>query len=93
LERLASKRGYPKCLNLNNSPEFIVETLSEWAKAHDVALELHHLSYSMQSDSIEECTQAYYNEILNAYEFHQISEVIEVTNRWLKKYNQQYLHK
>nr|WP_300315715.1 IS3 family transposase [Halomonas sp.] len=88
LERLASKRGYPKYLHLNNSPEFVVETLNDWAKAHDVALELHHLSYPMQSYSIEECTQTYCDEVLNAYEFHKISEVIEVTNRWLQKYNQ-----
>ncbi|QEM82492.1 IS3 family transposase [Halomonas binhaiensis] len=93
LERLASKRGHPKCLNMNNSPEFIAEALKEWAKTHDVALELHHLSDSMQDYFIEECNQAYCNEVLNAYEFHKISEVEEVTSRWLQKYNQQHLHK
>ena len=39
LNRIASNRGYPVMLRMDNGPEFISLALAEWAEKHAVKLE------------------------------------------------------
>ena len=39
LERIATWRGYPKKMRMDNGPEFISVTLASWAEEHKIELE------------------------------------------------------
>jgi putative transposase len=38
LDMIASWRGYPKQIRLDNGPELISQKMAQWAEAHDVEL-------------------------------------------------------
>jgi len=39
LDRLIANRGYPLKMRMDNGPEFVSLTLTQWAEEHGVALE------------------------------------------------------
>ena len=87
LEMLALWRGYPNQLRLDNGPEFISQTLADWAEAHQVRLAFIQPGKPAQNAYIERFNRTFREDILDAYLFHTIDEVQAIANDWLEEYN------
>lgn len=87
LDRIAANRGYPVMLRMDNGPEFISLALAEWAEQHAVKLEFIQPGKPTQNAFIERFNRTYRTEILDFYLFRTLSEVREITEKWLSEYN------
>jgi putative transposase len=92
LERLAAWRGYPAKLRLDNGPEFVSVQLADWAERHGVRLEFIQPGKPMQNSYVERFNRTFREEVLNFYVFNSLNEVRDITERWLKEYNEQRPH-
>jgi len=92
LERIVAWRGYPSKLRMDNGPELISTTLAEWAEEHAVELEFIQPGKPTQNSYVERFNRTYRDEVLNMYAFRSLSEVREITERWLDEYNEERPH-
>jgi len=92
LERIVAWRGYPKQLRMDNGPEFISATLAEWAEEHHIKLEFIKPGTPTQNSYIERFNRTYRDEILNMYVFKTLNEVRELTENWIREYNEERPH-
>ena len=88
LDRVASERGYPAKLRMDNGPEFTSIHIAGWAETHGVELEFIQPGKPMQNGFIERFNRTYREEVLDMYVFNRISEVREITEDWLPDYNE-----
>ncbi len=77
---------------MDNGPEFISTTLAEWAEEHDVELEFIKPGKPTQNVYVERFNQTYRNEVLNMHVFRALNEVRELTENWLREYNEERTH-
>lgn len=87
LDTIASWRGYPQRLRLDNGPELISKKLASWAKAHDVVLDFIEPGKPAQNGYIERFNRTYREEVLDLYLFSNLAEVREISELWLEEYN------
>ncbi|KTD16174.1 ISxcC1 transposase [Legionella jordanis] len=87
LERVVAWRGFPAKLRMDNGPEFISSTLADWPEKHQVALEFIKPGKPTQNSFIERFNRTYRTEILDMYAFKNLQEVRELTENWIKEYN------
>lgn len=92
LERAVAWRGYPQKLRMDNGPEFISAALAEWAEEHGIELEFIQPGRPMQNSYVERFNRTYRDEILNMYVFRTLSEVREITENWMREYNEERPH-
>lgn len=92
LERIIAWRGYPNKLRMDNGPEFISSTLAEWAEHHHVQLDFIQPGTPTQNSYIERFNRTYRDEILNMYVFRTLSEVRDLTENWVREYNDERPH-
>lgn len=92
LDRIASQRGYPERVRMDNGPEFVSVALAGWAEDHDVQLEFIQPGRPMQHSYIERFNRTYRDEVLDLYLFRSLSEVRDITSYWMTKYNEERPH-
>ena len=92
LEKIASIRGYPKQLRIDNGPENISQEMKSWAKQHGVYLHYIQPGKPAQNAYIERFNRTYREEVLNMHLFRNIDQVQQITDRWLKEYNGERPH-
>ena len=92
LERIALERGYPQMLRMDNGPEFISLALAEWAEEKAIKLEFIKPGTPTQNAYIERFNRTYRTEILDFYLFRSLNEVRDITDRWLREYNEERPH-
>jgi len=92
LERIADWRGYPSQLRIDNGPEFISLALAEWAEQHDVMLEFIQPGKPTQNSFVKRFNRTYRTEVLDCYVFRRLSEVREITDHWIREYNEERPH-
>lgn len=92
LEELAEIRGVPKRLRLDNGPEFISQALCEWAKCRGVELQFIQPGKPTQNAYIERFNKTFRTEVLSCYVFTSLTEVRDMTEDWLKRYNEARPH-
>ncbi len=92
LDRGALWRGYPKRIRVDNGPEFIFIVVSKWADDHSIHLEFIEKGKPTQNSFIERFNGIYRSEVLNYYIFNTLSEVRDITDRWLEEYNEERPH-
>ena len=92
LERAVAWRGYPKKLRMDNGPEFISTTLAEWAEEHNIQLEFIQPGTPTQNSYVERFNRTYRDEILNMYVFRTLDEVRDLTQNWVREYNEERPH-
>ena len=87
LDMLASWRGYPKQLRVDNGPELISKELADWAARHHVELAFIQPGKPAQNGYIERFNRTYREAVLDAYLFDSLEEVRSITEDWLEEYN------
>ena len=92
LERAIAWRGYPGKLRMDNGPEFISTALAEWAEEHTVELEFIKPGKPTQNSYVERFNRTYREEVLNMYLFRTLNEVRELTENWIREYNEERPH-
>ncbi len=92
LERIAQERCYPEKVRCDNGPELVSILLAGWAEDHGVNLEFIKPGKPTQNSYIERFNRTYRDEILDLYLFSSLSQVRELTEEWLKKYNEMRPH-
>lgn len=92
LDRIAAWRGYPLKLRMDNGPELTSVKLAAWAEEHEVELEFIKPGKPTQNSFVERFNRTYREEVLDAYVFKTLTEVREITEKWLREYNEERPH-
>ena len=87
LEALILWHGRPGCLRTDNGPEFTSKALAAWAESHGICLLRIQPGKPAQNAYIERFNRSYREAVLDAYVFHSLAEVRQVTADWLRTYN------
>ena len=88
LDRVATWRGYPQKLRVDNGPELTSVRLADWAEQRNVTLEFIKPGRPMQNGFIERFNRTYRTEVLDMFVFKQLKEVQEITENWVTEYNE-----
>lgn len=92
LERIVAWRGLPAKLRMDNGPEFISSALADWAEQHQVQLKFIKPGKPTQNSFVERFNRTYRTEILDMYAFKNLHEVRELTENWMREYNEERPH-
>jgi putative transposase len=84
---LASWRGYPQQLRIDNGPELISHCLATWAEEYHVTLAFIEPDKPAQNRYIERFNRTYREDVLEAYIFGSLKEAREITETWMEEYN------
>jgi len=87
LNMLASWRGLPRQIRMDNGPELISKALQEWAETHKVELAFIEPGKPAQNAYIERFNRTYREDVLDAYLFSTLQEVRDITDEWIEEYN------
>ncbi|EOW6930333.1 TPA: IS3 family transposase [Serratia marcescens] len=92
LDRIVANRGYPLKMRMDNGLELLSVALAQWVEEHGVQLEFIKPGKPTQNAFIERFNRTYRTEILDFYLFRTRNEAREITERWLKEYNNERPH-
>lgn len=87
LDMIASERGYPHQVRVDNGPEFISHQMAGWAWKHAVHIHYIQPGKPAQNGFVERFNRTYREDVLDAYIFHSLDEVRRITFEWLEEYN------
>ena len=93
LEEVAAWRGYPKALREDHGPELISANLAQWCEERGVQLRFIEPGKPSQNAYIERFNRTYRHEVLDAYVFTNLDQAREITEDWLKCYNEERPHR
>ncbi len=77
---------------MDNGPEFISAALAEWAEDHHIELEFIPPGKPTQNPYVERFNRTYRDEILNMCVFKTLNEIRELTENWIREYNEERPH-
>ena len=93
MEQLIELHGKPRALRLDNGPELITATaFTEWCAVRGIEARFIQPGKPDQNAFIERFNKTYRDEVLDAYVFDSIEQVREVTETWLREYNEERPH-
>lgn len=92
LVQLALFRGYPSRIRVDNGPENISHHFRNWAKSHAIFIQYIQPGKPAQNAYIERFNRTYREAVLDMYLFRSIQEVQNISNTWLKHYNEERPH-
>jgi putative transposase len=77
---------------MDNGPELISTVIADWAEEHDTDLVFIQPGKPTQNSYVERFNRTYRNEILNMYDFKTLNAVRELTDNWVREYNEERPH-
>ncbi len=83
---------YPNKLRMDNGPELVSTTLAEWAQDHDIELEFIQPGKPTQNSCVECSNRTCRDEALNMCLFRTLHEDREITENWIRQYNEERPH-
>jgi putative transposase len=92
LDRVASERGLPEAIVLDNGPEFRRRALAAWSEERGVRLEFIQPGKPVQNAYAESFNGRLRDECLNANWFTSLSDARRKIESWRQDYNQQRPH-
>jgi putative transposase len=87
LNRIIEWRGKPDTIRVDNGPEYISNSLREWAEDRGIALQHIQPGKPQQNAYIERYNRTVWHEWLDQYMFSSIEEVQDHATEWLWTYN------
>jgi putative transposase len=92
LDRIASERGLPEAIGLDNGPEFRGRALAAWSEERRVRLEFIQPGKPVQNAYVESFNGRLRDECLNANWFTSLSDARRKIETWRQDYNEQRPH-
>jgi putative transposase len=92
LDRLIEIYGARAAIRCDNGPEFISQQFADWCKDKGIQILYIQPGKPDQNAFIERFNRTYRNGVLDAYLFDSISDVQQITDDWIKRYNEQRPH-
>ena len=92
IDQLAVDRGYPEMIRVDNGPEFSAKTFKIWAESHGILIHYIQPGKPAQNGFIERLNRTYRQDILDMYLFNNMVEVREITQGWIRNYNDERPH-
>jgi putative transposase len=92
LDRMASERGLPEAIVVDNGPEFRGRALAAWSEQRGVRLEFIQPGKPAQNAYIESFNGRLRDECLNANWFASLSDARRKIETWRQDYNEQRPH-
>ena len=92
LDRIASERGLPEAIVLDNGPEFRGRALAAWSAERGVRLEFIQPGKPVQNAYVESFNGRLRDECLNANWFTSLSDARRKIETWRQDYNEQRPH-
>lgn len=91
-EQLQAQRGLPDVLRVDNGPEFLGTTFTDWCVDHGVFIDYIEPGEPNQNAFIERFNRTYRTEVLNTWLFASLDEIREITWAWMLEYNEERDH-
>lgn len=91
-EQLRRERALPDLLRVDNGPEFLGEAFTQWARDNGMLIRFIQPGKPNQNAFIERFNRTYREEVLDAWLFHDLDEVREMTHQWIIRYNETWPH-
>jgi putative transposase len=92
LEQLIEMHGKPQALRMDNGAELTACAFTEWCEQRQIQIWFIQPGKPDQNAFIERFNRSYREEVLDAYLFESISQVREITENWLREYNEERPH-
>jgi putative transposase len=92
MEQLIAIYGAPKALRVDNGAELTAAAFGEWCQCLGIELRFIQPGKPDQNAFIERFNRSYRTEVLDAYVFDSIEEVRQITEIWLREYNEERPH-
>jgi len=88
LDQLIEVHGKPAAIRCDNGPELTSQVFTAWAAARGIEVRYIQPGKPDQNAFIERFNRSYREEVLNAHLFEPIADVQEITDDWLRRYNE-----
>lgn len=92
IDEIASLRGYPNIIRVDNGPEFISKVFKEWANRNGIFIQYIQPGKPAQNGFIERFNRTYREDVLDMYIFENLNDVIRITQNWIISYNNERPH-
>lgn len=92
LEQLEEIYGLPKAIRLDNGSELRSGIFMGWCERKGIELKFIQPGKPQQNAFIERFNRTYRHEVLSAYVFDNLNEVREITEDWIRTYNEDRPH-
>ncbi|SHM68997.1 integrase core domain-containing protein [Chryseobacterium polytrichastri] len=92
LEQVICEQGKPKCIRVDNGPEFISNEFSTWCKNNHIEIRYTQPRRPMQNGYIERFNRSFRESVLDAYLFDDITQVQLIAEEWVNDYNSKRPH-
>ena len=93
LAQLLEWRGKPTAIRCGNGPEFCAQAFVDWCMKHGIEIRYIQPGKPNQNAFIERFNKSYRNEVLDAHLFSTLEQVREITEGWMKIYNEYRPHR
>jgi len=92
LNQVIEWRGKPAAIRMDNGPEYIAQTLVDWANTNQITLLYIQPGKPTQNAYIERFNRTVRHEWLNMHMFDSVEHAQELATEWLWKYNNERPH-
>jgi putative transposase len=92
LDRLATTRGLPRAILVDNGPEFCSRAFDAWAYRHGITLQFIEPGKPTQNPFVESFNGTFRDECLNQHWFTSLTHARRVIEAWRQDYNAQRPH-
>jgi putative transposase len=87
VKRAIHENGKPEKIRVDNGPEFISSTFTDWCKKENIMIQYIQPGKPMQNGYIERFNRTFRQDVLDAYLFEDIMQVRIIAEEWMKDYN------
>jgi len=87
LARTIEEQGKPRCIRVDNGPEFISLEFRDWCGARGITVQYTQPGKPMQNGYIERFNRTFRENILDAYLLEDLDQVQYLADEWMQDYN------